>query len=761
MESGQPFRGVVVPANAPGSVVLAAGALQKYVNAVCGAELPIITEGKEVLQGGPLIYLGGCVKTAEHRAVAKTLKPDEFQIFSFSGGLIIAGHDYNGSPVYGLRNPWNIHEVWNQQLKIGAFGECGTLYGTYYFLEKYLGVRWYMPGPLGEVIPERKNVVIPDIDLKRAPAFSYRYAWMCDFATDPDGATWYRQAGFGGLYPVQIIDSFYMFLKYKETHPEYFAMVDGQRDFSTRCAVGGGGHLCLSNPDVVKQWAADIDVYFKTHPEVGIFPLVPNDGLSKICGCPKCQADNMEGKPRSGRFSNHIWKFVDSVASEVAKTHPDKYIGCLAYDTYAEPPESIKRLQPNVVVMICKSRGMFAGNKFRNDFRRRVKGWQEKTSQKIYFWDYYLYTWLPWRNLPVFFPEQIKEDVNYMLSIGSPGEFIESESWFNKDAHKMLYPAMQHLNLYLTGKLYWEPDLDLQAVLREYYELFYGPSAKPMRQFWELSASSFAAACAKASDAEEQTEVLPGNAFPRPVLDQLAGFLAQAEAAATADSVYRKRIQLVASEFNAGRRTLIRQIRKECPQFQVPKVENSDFATVTQCKPQQFVSKTGESVPTATWLYAGWDNKNLYLTFICFEPEIAKLKTVTKNRDQERIWNDDSIEIFITPDTGKGGKYFQFIVNAQGNQWDGVHAPDARQADVSWNSGFTAESKVEEKRWIVQVAIPLRDIGVEGFPDGKNLGVNFFRNHASGGAGEISCWSPVFNGRNLTPEYFGTLTLGQ
>ena len=39
--------------------------------------------------------------------------------------------------------------------------DWGTEFGVYEFLERYVGVRWVMPGPAGTYVPTRESIVIP------------------------------------------------------------------------------------------------------------------------------------------------------------------------------------------------------------------------------------------------------------------------------------------------------------------------------------------------------------------------------------------------------------------------------------------------------------------------------------------------------------------------------------------------------------------------------------------------------------------------
>ena len=50
----------------------------------------------------------------------------------------------------------------------------GTLYGGYTFLYE-LGCRFYFPGDWGEVVPEKRTITVPDLDILSRPDFAVRY----------------------------------------------------------------------------------------------------------------------------------------------------------------------------------------------------------------------------------------------------------------------------------------------------------------------------------------------------------------------------------------------------------------------------------------------------------------------------------------------------------------------------------------------------------------------------------------------------------
>ena len=95
-----------------------------------------------------------------------------------------------------------------------------------------------------------------------------------------------------------------------EEHPEYFALVDGQRTASR------GTQICFSNPEVVARAVKLARAHFDNDPSQVMFSLSANDSTG-FCKCPECKklGENPGGQTLS---------FANAVASELRKTHPDK-----------------------------------------------------------------------------------------------------------------------------------------------------------------------------------------------------------------------------------------------------------------------------------------------------------------------------------------------------------------------------------------------------------------------------------------------------
>jgi len=146
VENGQPLATIVV-AQDDSRAPSAAQALQNYIEKMSGATLDIVEEGAEPSQK-IRIYVGHTQRAAE------------------KGIDIPSGHDPSvrddafNEEGYILKTKGNDFFVGGNS--DGPY--LGVQYGAYALLEK-LGCRFYFPGDWGEVIPDQKTIVIPEMDI--------------------------------------------------------------------------------------------------------------------------------------------------------------------------------------------------------------------------------------------------------------------------------------------------------------------------------------------------------------------------------------------------------------------------------------------------------------------------------------------------------------------------------------------------------------------------------------------------------------------
>jgi hypothetical protein len=422
---------IIIPATPSEHEEKAAHVLQDYLLQISGAALPIINADKATSPYEIVLGQNDRLDEIDIGINLNDLKKDGFYIKTDSLRLIIAG----GS-------------------------KKGTLYGVYTFLETYLGCRLYSPGV--KLIPEIKKIVFDEIDDLQVPAIDYRtthyrVTWDAEYidwhklSHDEEGGRddwgmWVHT--FHALVPPD---------KYFADHPEYYSMVNGKR-IPTQ--------LCLTNPDVLKLTIQNLRKLIAKNPEATYWSVSQNDNRN-YCTCDECKAlDEQEGSP-----SGSIIHFVNQVADQF----PDKMISTLAYEYGRKAP---KTLQPrdNVNIMLC-SIEVFRDKSIEEDptsesFMRDVVEWG-KIAKDIIVWDYVIQfpnLISPFPNLQVLQPNIqffVKNGVTAMFEQGNRevgGEFAE-------------------LRAYLISKLLWDPDANVDTLMNDFLNGYYGAGGAPIRVY--------------------------------------------------------------------------------------------------------------------------------------------------------------------------------------------------------------------------------------------------------------------------------------
>src|SRR6266513_2624839 len=258
-KAGSRYR-IVVAANAIPSERYAAEELQRYLERMSGAKLPIVGDAVPMQSREILLGDNAHLRKLKLKIDFRRLGTDGFALRTDGKRLIIAG----GRP-------------------------RGTLYGVYALLEEKLGVRWFTPE--FEVVPKLQRVNLPKLDETEIPALEYREVYWTEMMRDADFAARHRLNGnhyrptekHGGraavYYP--FVHSFDMLVPrelYQE-HPEYFPLIDGKRK-------DGYVQRCLSNPDVLRIATGRVRQWLVEHPDATIISVSQNDTFN-YCQCEK------------------------------------------------------------------------------------------------------------------------------------------------------------------------------------------------------------------------------------------------------------------------------------------------------------------------------------------------------------------------------------------------------------------------------------------------------------------------------------------
>lgn len=437
---------IVVCDDASESEQTAAEELQSYLKQISGAELPL-KRSDELAKGEKHIFVGYNEEYGARMGIERPAA--ESQTYTYC----------NVGP-----NLW-----------IYGGSRWGTMYGVYSFLENELGVRWYSPD-YTKIVPH-DEWSFRQISRSETPAITFRfndsyaaerdYAWLghnkCNSIWSSVNNKYGGQVGFWGGH------TFAYFVPAKEffaTHPEYFAMRDGERV--------AYGQLCLSNPDVLEICKERMKKVIANNPDYWVYSLSQDDHQF-MCQCEKCRAIEEQYGGHSGLL---IW-FVNQVADAIKPIYPDKYISTFAYQYTRQAPTGISP-RDNVVIRLCSIECCFAHPieqcEHNESFIRDIKAWSALAS-RLYIWDYvvnfrqYL---APCPNFGVL-ADNIKTFQKYnAIGLHEEGQYESNGG------------AFAELKTWILAKLMWNPNLDTMALAAEFIADFYGPAAPYVQRYFDL-----------------------------------------------------------------------------------------------------------------------------------------------------------------------------------------------------------------------------------------------------------------------------------
>lgn len=194
--------------------------------------------------------------------------------------------------------------------------------------------------------------------------------------------------------------------------------------------------------------------------------------------------------------------------------------------------------------------------------------------------------------------------------------------------------------------------------------------------------------------------------------------------------------------------------------------DESDWATASRLEDFVFTWwKDGDPPQQQTDARLLWDDSYLYVCFVCSDSDIRASRT---GRDS-KVYRDDCVEIFASPEFQNPENYFNLEMNALGEQLDQYRPqgklqrnwnPDGIQIAVTID-GTINEPSDTDRRWTLEAAIPFslfRDV----LPKAKPQKGDRWRLNLSRLEDEMVSKSQWSQGdRNYPrfhhPEYFGTV----
>jgi hypothetical protein len=384
------------------------------------------------------------------------------------------------------------------------------------FMEIEMGVAFLAPGKTGRDVPKRERIEIADgtFRLQRPTQIAGpgRYHEMvCDIANGIYGSGPIKTYG-GHTYKVAV-----PMAKYHESHPEYFPMLG-----DARVSQNHMNALCISNRDVERLIVEELVRRMDEGAE--IVELGQNDG-NDICHCKECAA---YGGVKE--WGEKLWIFHRSIAEKVYALRPEKTVQIISYGATATPPRTFREFPPNVMIEMMRT----AESDFREWSKYKVpRGF----TNYVYLWGTYNH---PGHTAKCCVP-QMAECARRYLRGGVKAVY--------RCGYGELY-GTEGQAYYVFNKILQNPDLDENAVAREYVERAYGPAAKQMAEFHDLLDSRIRGYVAMGRNISPHAAEVIAYLYPPDVLAKLEKSLVAAERTAGLSEKQVRRLKLVRLEFD-------------------------------------------------------------------------------------------------------------------------------------------------------------------------------------------------------------------
>ncbi len=256
-----------------------------------------------------------------------------------------------------------------------------------------------------------------------------------------------------------------------DEHAEFFPLIDGERRKPAR-PRDHGWQPCFSNADAAVYAADTARAAFDASPDTPSFSLGINDS-NTYCECEPCKAlddpDHLEFRDRPN-MSNRVFHFMNAVAVELEKTHPDKYLGCLAYSWCEDVPTV--PVHDRVIPYLTNDRAQWMDPEFRRLDEELIARWcAEQPIVGIY--DYYYGSGYV---IPRIFTKLSDESIKFAYNEGVRAFYAEIYTNWSLDGPKA----------WIASQLLWDPSLSRKELLNDFCSGMFAEAAEPMRDYFEL-----------------------------------------------------------------------------------------------------------------------------------------------------------------------------------------------------------------------------------------------------------------------------------
>jgi len=344
-------------------------------------------------------------------------------------------------------------------------------YGIADLLRRW-GFRWFAPSPRWHVRPQFRDLAV-DLNVVASPQLIERRIWyaygMSGDDLRPLMQNYQRWAVANRLTLRGLIRTGHSYGHIIGRNQEAFAenpdlsalKEDGSRDTTS---VPNARKFCFSNPGLISLVATDrrrlLEENRKSNPASFMVSVDPSDGQG-TCHCSSCR--------KLGTTTDRVFHLANETARRLRADDPRAWVGLYAYSSHRLPPTI--DVEPNVYVQVA-----LGFNRTQYSLPELVDRWSEKVNAiglREYYgveaWDWglpgrarggrvaYHRKWIP------FYAKRHLNGINAETNA----------NW-----------GAQSLGLYVASQMLWNPKVDVDSHVDEYFTMLFGTAADQMRSFY-------------------------------------------------------------------------------------------------------------------------------------------------------------------------------------------------------------------------------------------------------------------------------------
>ena len=390
-----------------------------------------------------------------------------------------------------IENDGYILKVKDNNLIIKGANQSGTKNGIYDFLETKLGCMFLRNDY--DYIPEFPTIRLENYDEVINPSI----AWRKQFQYEALQNNWYDKLKLNGTKAKEGFKegiyaqwgtwchTQFQFVppeKYFDSHPEYFALINGKRCYQAKWHSSDmQTHLCLTNEDVYEIVKAGMKSEIQKNPEALYWDFSIMDTPVKVWQCPECNRINTKYQSNSAT----IIMFINRLAKDLGKEFPNLMFSTLAYQDCINPPVGLE-VEQNVVIKLCANPGSqgysysVGANKNSKQIKLLLESWGN-IAKNIVVWDYVVdfnHLLLPFPNYDV-----QKANMDFYVDNNVMGVFHQGSREKGDE--------MADMRTYLLSRQMWDKDIDFEALMKKYIQLNYGEASPYIEEYLETMSESY------------------------------------------------------------------------------------------------------------------------------------------------------------------------------------------------------------------------------------------------------------------------------